>query len=103
MIPAPRERCGSGEIEIRRDAQNEMLIDDDAIGIATISDAAEILSGELSVRVIFDKIPSPSGDSGRCSRSRPSSRPRQDPRFILVTARPFLVTRPTISWPGTHG
>jgi hypothetical protein len=41
------ERCGSGEIEIRRDAQNEMLIDDDAIGIAPIGDAAEVLVGGI--------------------------------------------------------
>src|SRR6476620_245749 len=41
------ERRGSGEIEIRRDAQDETLIDDDAVGIAPVGDAAEVLVGGI--------------------------------------------------------
>src|SRR4029450_10662990 len=41
------ERCGAGGGEIRRYAQDETLIDDDTIGIATIGDAAEVLVGGI--------------------------------------------------------
>src|ERR1035441_4713712 len=48
------ERCGPREIEGGGDSQNEVFIDDDAIGVATIGDASEVLGrgveGELQVR-----------------------------------------------------
>src|ERR1039457_5296366 len=37
------ERCGPGEIEVGGDSQNEVFIDDDAIGVATVGDASEVL------------------------------------------------------------
>src|ERR1017187_1294842 len=48
------ERCGPGEIEVGGDSQNEVFIDDDAIGVATVGDASEVLvrgvEGERQVR-----------------------------------------------------
>ena len=37
------QRRGSGEIEVRGHAQDKALIDDDAIGVAAIGDASEVL------------------------------------------------------------
>jgi hypothetical protein len=37
------ERRSSREIEVGRDAQDEPLVHDDAIGVATIGDASEVL------------------------------------------------------------
>ena len=41
------QRRGSGEVEVGRNSQNEALIDDDAVGVAAIGDAAEVLVGEV--------------------------------------------------------
>src|SRR5271157_2729467 len=41
--PSAQERRSPGEIEVGRDAQNETLVDDDAVGIASVGDATEIL------------------------------------------------------------
>ena len=53
VIPA-QSKGGSSEIQVRRDAQNEALVDDDAVGVATIGDAPEVLirhvKGECEVR-----------------------------------------------------
>src|ERR1017187_10299086 len=52
--PGAEERRGSGEIKVGGDSQNEVFIDDDAIGVATIGDASEVLvrgvEGEGQVR-----------------------------------------------------
>ena len=40
--PRAEERCSSSDVQIRRQSQDEMLIDDDAIGIAAIGDAAKV-------------------------------------------------------------
>ncbi len=41
------QRRGSGKIEIRGNMQHKALIDHDAVGIAAIGDAAEVLIGEV--------------------------------------------------------
>src|SRR5208283_2852806 len=41
--PSTQERRSPGEIEVGRDAQNETLVDDDAVGITSVGDATEIL------------------------------------------------------------
>src|SRR5688572_15400748 len=41
--PCAEERRDSGEIEVGRDPQDETFIDDDALRVATISDASEVL------------------------------------------------------------
>ena len=41
--PGAEERRGSGEVEVGRHAQDEVLVNDDAVGIATICDASEVL------------------------------------------------------------
>ena len=41
--PGAEQRRGSGEIEVGRDAQNEAFVDDDAIGVAAVGDASEVL------------------------------------------------------------
>ncbi len=43
VIPAHRSGAAPGEIEVGRDAQDEAFIDDDAIGVAAVSDASEVL------------------------------------------------------------
>ena len=76
------QRRGSGEIEVRRDAQDEVLIDDDAVGVAAVGDAAEVLVrgvvGERHVRAELLEVPL--CNSGRCGPSRPCSRPRRGRR-----------------------
>ena len=41
------QRRGSGEIEIRRDAQDEALVDDDAVGVSAVGDASQVLVREV--------------------------------------------------------
>src|SRR6266496_6246794 len=41
--PGAEERRGSREIEVRRNAQDEALVDDHAVGVTTVSDAPEML------------------------------------------------------------
>ena len=43
MIPAQSSGAAAGEIEVGGDAQNEVLVDDDAVGVAAIGDASEVL------------------------------------------------------------
>src|SRR5208337_5426680 len=49
-----KQRSGSGETEVGRDAQDEPLVYDDAIGVATIGDTSEVfvrgVEGEDHVR-----------------------------------------------------
>ena len=52
--PGAEERRGSGEVEVGGDAQDEAFIDDDAVGVAAVGDASEVLvrgvEGEGQVR-----------------------------------------------------
>ena len=52
--PGAEQRRGCGEIEIRRDAQDEVFIDDDAFGVAAVGPASKVLvrgvEGEDHVR-----------------------------------------------------
>ena len=41
------QRRGSGEVEVGRNAQDESLVDDDAVGVAAVGDASEMLVGKL--------------------------------------------------------
>ena len=46
--PGAEQRRGAGEVEVGRDAQDEALVDDDAVGVAAVGDGAvRCLSGEL--------------------------------------------------------
>jgi hypothetical protein len=38
-----QERRGSGEIEVRRDARDKALVDDNAVGIPAVSNASQVL------------------------------------------------------------
>ena len=40
------QRSGSGKIEVRGHAQDEALVDDDAVGVAAVGDASEMLIRE---------------------------------------------------------
>ena len=40
--PRAEERCSSSDVQVRRQSQDEMFIDHDAIGIAAIRDASEV-------------------------------------------------------------
>ena len=44
--PGAEQRRGSGEIEVGRNAQNETFVDDDAVGVAAVGDASEVLVRE---------------------------------------------------------
>ena len=52
--PGAEQRRGSGEIEVGGDAQDEAFVDDDAVGVAAVGDASEVLVrgvvGERHVR-----------------------------------------------------
>ncbi len=41
------QRRGSGEIEVGGNVQHKALIDDDAVGVAAIGDASQVLIGEV--------------------------------------------------------
>jgi hypothetical protein len=41
------ERSGSSKIEVRRNAEHEALVDDDAVGVAAVRDAPGVLVGEV--------------------------------------------------------
>jgi hypothetical protein len=45
--PGAEERRGSGEIALRRDTQDKAVVHDDALGVATIGDASEVLVREV--------------------------------------------------------
>src|SRR5689334_10187865 len=45
--PGAEERRGSGGIELGRDAQDKAFVHNDAIGVATIGDASEVLVREV--------------------------------------------------------
>ena len=45
--PGAEQRRGSGEIEVGRDAQDKAFVDDDAVGVAAIGDASEVLVREV--------------------------------------------------------
>ena len=75
--PGAEQRRRPGEIEVGGDAQDEAFIDDDALGVATVGDASEVLvrgvEGERQVRAeIAQARPC---TWGRCGPNRPGSRP----------------------------
>jgi hypothetical protein len=82
-----------------------MFIDDDAIGIAAVGDAAKVFVRRIkSESVMFGQ-----NCSGHvCNLDRSGRVDHATDRdeiasFVLGNAEPALVTRPTISWPGTIG
>ena len=100
------QRRGAGEREVGGDAENEVLIDDDGVGVAAVGDAAEVLVREVvgEDACCCRTARSPALHSGQV-RSESTMQPTaaRSPTLNLVTAEPTLVTRPTISWPGTQG
>ena len=76
------QRRGSGEVEIGGNAQNESLVDDDAVGVAAVGDAAGVLVGGVvgegrgSGRTARGRPCT----RGRCRRNRPCSRRRRGRR-----------------------
>ena len=104
--PGAEQRRGSGEVEVGGDAQDEVFVDDDAVGVAAVGDRRpRCLSGELKVRVRFGQNCSRPALHWGQVRSESTRQPTaaRSPGLYLVTAEPTLVTRPTISWPGTIG
>ena len=45
--PGAEQRRGPGEVEVGGNAQNEAFIDDDAVGVAAVGDAAQVLVGRV--------------------------------------------------------
>ena len=99
------QRRGAGEIEVGGHAKHKALVHDDAFGIAAVGDAAEVLVrrivSERGVRaeLLEAGLALGAGAIGIHHAARPRAR---SPGLNFVTAEPTLVTRPTISWPGTH-
>ena len=77
--PGAEQRRGPGKVEVGGNAQNEAFIDDDAVGVAAVGDAAEVLvrgvEGERQVRA--ELLKAGLALRGRCRPSRPGSRPRR--------------------------
>ena len=46
-MPAQSSGAAAGEVEVGGNAQDEVLVDDDAVGVAAVGDAAEVLVGEV--------------------------------------------------------
>ncbi len=42
-----KQRSGSGEIQVRGNAQDKPLVDDDAVGVAAVGDASQMLVGKV--------------------------------------------------------
>ena len=99
------QRRGAGEIEVRGNAQHEALVDHDAVGVAAVGDASEVLVGKVvgegQVRAELLEAGLALGAGASESTMQPTA--ARSPGLNLVTAEPTLVTRPTISWPGTQG
>jgi hypothetical protein len=78
---------------------------DDAIGVAAIGDPSEVLirgiEGEGQIRAELLKASLALG-AGTVRVDQTADR-GEIARFVLLTAEPTLMTRPTISWPGTIG
>src|SRR4029079_14219774 len=56
--PSAEERCDSSEMEVGRDVHDKAFVHDDAIGVATISDASEVLVREvISERHVAAELP----------------------------------------------
>jgi hypothetical protein len=100
------QRRGGGEIQILRHAQHERFVHDDAVGITAVSHAA----GNLVRRVVGERraaLQNCSRPSLQFSQVRQESTmqptPARSPSLNFLTCAPTFTTRPTISWPGTHG
>ncbi len=80
VIPAQSSGAAPAGIQIRRDAQNEVFVDDDAFRIAAIGKAAEVfvrrIESEDHVRTELFKACF--AVCGRCRPNRPCNRPRRD-------------------------
>ena len=103
--PSAQKRRSSSDVQVRRQSQNEMFVDDDAIGIAAIGDATKMFVRRIEserhvwaelLEVTFAIRTGPVGVDHATHRD-------EIPCLVLVTAEPTFVTRPTISWPGTIG
>jgi len=91
-------------MEVGRDVHDKAFVHDDAIGVATISDASEVLVREvISERHVAAELLRPAWHSAQVlSESTMQPTAATSPGLNFVTAEPTLVTRPTISWPGTQ-
>ena len=82
-----------------------MFIDDDALGIATIGNAAEVFVRRIeSERHVWAELLEVTFAVRAGAVGIDHATHRDEIAWlVLVTAEPTLVTRPTISWPGTIG
>ena len=91
--------------KIRRQSQNEMFIDDDAVGITAKRDPAKMFVWRIeSERHVWAELLEITFAirTGAVGVDHATNRD-QVADLVLVTAEPTLVTRPTISCPGTIG
>ena len=93
-----KQRCGP-QGQIRRNAQNESLIDNDALGIAAVGDASKMFIGEVvGQRQVWAELFQARPASGHVpSESTMQPTAARSPVLNFDTAEPTLVTRPTIS------
>ena len=103
--PRAEERCSSSDVQIRRKSQDEMFIDDDAIGIAAIGDAAKVFVRRIeSERHVWAELLEVTFAiwAGAVGVHHATNRD-EIAWLVLGNGRTDFVTRPTISWPGTIG
>jgi hypothetical protein len=100
-----KQRSGSGAVKVRGDAQDEPLVDHDAVRVAAAGDASQMLVGKVvSKGRIQAELLEAAKHSGQLqSESTMQPTAARSPGLNLVTEEPTSVTRPTISCPGTHG
>ena len=104
--PRTEERRGRGQVEVRWNPQHEVLVDDDALGVAAerARRGAVVVRGAVGQREIGQYCSSPSRQFGHVrSESTRQPTPTTCPTLNRDTAGPTSTTRPMISCPGTHG
>ena len=74
--PGAVQRRDSGKIEVGGDAQNEVFIDDDAVGVSAVGDTpAVFVQGAVGEGLVWAELLKASpAMGGRCGPNRPGSR-----------------------------
>jgi hypothetical protein len=99
------QRSDPGGVKVCGNPEDELLVDDKAVRITTVGHAAGVLAGKIvsegEIRAeLFEGLLALE-QTPQESTIQPTE--ARSPVLNLVTADPIWVTRPRISWPGTHG
>jgi hypothetical protein len=99
----PAQNRGAALARLRlAGAQDEAFVNNNAIGVATVRDASEVLVRRVErERHIRAELLQPGLAEGTGAIRVGQAADRGE--VAGLTAEPTLATRPTISWPGTIG